>query len=64
MCSDGMEALEMLKRTTHSKPDLVLSDVMMPRLDGLGLLKEMRSIEELKDIPVIFLSAQAGEEAK
>jgi PAS domain S-box-containing protein len=46
------------------KPDLILTDVMMPRLDGLGLLKRIRANNELRNTPVIFLSARAGEDAK
>ena len=48
----------------NNKPDLVLSDVMMPVLDGFGLLKQLRNHPETKHIPVILLSARAGEEAK
>jgi signal transduction histidine kinase/CheY-like chemotaxis protein len=44
-------------------PDLVLSDVMMPRLDGLGLLRELRADPHTRTIPVVLLSARAGEEA-
>lgn len=57
---DGLEALEAAERES---PCLILSDVMMPRLDGFGLLKELRARNKLKSIPVIFLSARAGEEA-
>jgi PAS domain S-box-containing protein len=59
--SDGQAALE---AAWQRRPDLVLSDIMMPRLDGFSLLKALRSDEELRDVPVIFLSARAGEEAK
>ena len=45
-------------------PDLVLTDVMMPRLDGFGLLNELRRRPETAAIPVIVLSARAGEEAR
>ena len=46
------------------RPDLVLSDVMMPKLDGFGLLQAIRSRPELRTIPVILLSARAGEESR
>jgi PAS domain S-box-containing protein len=58
---DGQAALEAAWRR---RPDLVLSDIMMPRLDGFSLLKALRNDGELGDVPVIFLSARAGEEAK
>ena len=45
-------------------PDLVLTDVMMPRLDGLGLLQALRAGPRTKAIPVILLSARAGEESQ
>ncbi|RZS91015.1 signal transduction histidine kinase [Motilibacter rhizosphaerae] len=47
----------------ESPPDLVLSDVMMPRLDGFGLLAALRADERTADVPVVLLSARAGEEA-
>ena len=59
--SDGLAALEAARQNT---PDLVLADVMMPRLDGIGLLSALRSDPDLADIPVILLSARAGEEAR
>jgi PAS domain S-box-containing protein len=45
-------------------PDLVLSDIMMPKLDGVGLLRALRADPELREIPVILLSARAGEESR
>ncbi|HWW21073.1 MAG TPA: ATP-binding protein, partial [Steroidobacteraceae bacterium] len=59
--ADGLQALERLKGI---KPDLVLSDVMMPRLDGFGLLAAIRANEPISDVPVVLLSARAGEEAR
>jgi signal transduction histidine kinase len=59
--ADGQEALEKALLTT---PTLVLSDVMMPRLDGFGLLRELRRHPRTSTIPVILLSARAGEESK
>ena len=46
------------------KPDLLVTDVMMPGLDGLGLLRAMRADPELRDVPIIMLSARAGEESR
>jgi signal transduction histidine kinase len=45
-------------------PALVVTDVMMPNLDGFGLLRCLRQDEGLKSVPVIVLSARAGEEAR
>jgi DNA-binding response OmpR family regulator len=58
--NDGLEALNAAREHT---PDLVLTDVIMPRLDGFELLKALRADERLKIVPVILLSARAGEEA-
>jgi light-regulated signal transduction histidine kinase (bacteriophytochrome) len=57
---DGQAALEL---ALERPPDLVLSDVMMPRLDGFGLLRELRADDRTRTIPVILLSARAGEES-
>jgi PAS domain S-box-containing protein len=59
--ADGQAALEAARQR---KPDLVLADIMMPRLNGLGLLSALRGQIELRDVPVILLSARAGEEAR
>ena len=61
LVEDGIAALNAIKA---KRPDLVLSDVMMPKLDGFGLLKAIRNDAELQDLPVIMLSARAGEEAR
>src|SRR5262249_7730056 len=57
---DGQAALEAIRR---DPPDLILSDVMMPKLDGYGLVKNLRADERTASIPVILLSARANEEA-
>jgi signal transduction histidine kinase len=57
---DGLAALEAARRST---PDLIVSDVMMPRMDGFELLRTLRSEAPLRDVPTILLSARAGEEA-
>lgn len=58
---DGLQALQAARRR---KPDLVLTDVMMPHLDGFGLIRALREDDMLKDLPVVVLSARAGEEAR
>src|SRR5262249_32749753 len=58
---DGEEALE---RIRERAPDLVVTDIMMPRLDGLGLLRAIREDPVTRTLPVIFLSARAGEEMR
>jgi len=58
---DGRAALESVRQ---SAPDLILSDVMMPRSDGFELLREIRRDPALRELPVLLLSARAGEEAR
>jgi len=58
---DGAAALAAVRR---ERPDLVLADVMMPQLDGFALLRELRSAPETHEIPIILLSARAGEESR
>jgi signal transduction histidine kinase len=61
MAADGREVLESIR---ERRPDLILSDIMMPNLDGLSLMKELRSDPATSAIPIILLSARAGEEAR
>jgi CheY-like chemotaxis protein len=59
--ADGELALAAVK---ESRPGLVLSDVMMPNLDGFELLRALRSDPGTRTIPIILLSARAGEESR
>ncbi len=59
--SDGITALAAVRQ---QRPDLVLTDVMMPNLDGFGLLQALRADPQTREIPMILLSARAGEEAR
>jgi PAS domain S-box-containing protein len=59
LATNGAEALASAMRRT---PDLILTDVMMPELDGFALLRHMRDDERLKALPIILLTARAGEE--
>ncbi len=61
VCADGLAAFEL---ALADPPDLLLSDVMMPKLDGFGLIARVRASEALRLLPVMLLSARAGEEAK
>ena len=58
---NGMDALEKMKQ---APPDLVLSDVMMPVMDGIQLLNAIKQDADTGKIPVVLLSARAGEEAR
>jgi signal transduction histidine kinase/DNA-binding response OmpR family regulator len=57
----GADALAAVR---EDRPDLVLTDVMMPGLDGFGLVAAIRRDAEIQDTPVLMLSARAGEEAQ
>jgi DNA-binding NtrC family response regulator/signal transduction histidine kinase len=59
--SDGRQALE---TTRLLRPALLLADVMMPQLDGFGLLRALRDDAVLAGTPIILLSARAGEESR
>ena len=56
---DGRQALETVRKL---KPELVLMDIQMPVMNGLDVLKEMKNSPELKDIPVIMVSAYTSPE--
>ncbi|SDL96196.1 SpoIIE family protein phosphatase [Nonomuraea jiangxiensis] len=58
--NDGQAALE---SALAAAPDLVISDVMMPRLDGLSLVGALRADPRTASVPVLLLSARAGQEA-
>lgn len=58
---DGQAALDSIRQRP---PDLVLTDVMMPNLDGLGLLRSLRADPATRDLPIILLSARADSSTK
>lgn len=59
--ANGAEALELAPKV---KPDLIMMDVRMPKMTGYEACREMKKIEELKKVPVIFLSAKGQDEEK
>ncbi|MBM2821097.1 MAG: hypothetical protein HW405_857 [Candidatus Berkelbacteria bacterium] len=52
--SNGEEAL---KKAAEAKPHIILLDIMMPKVNGFDVLKDLKNNPELKDIPVIILTA-------
>ncbi|HZY82230.1 MAG TPA: ATP-binding protein [Cyclobacteriaceae bacterium] len=58
---NGLEALRVIR---EEDPDLVISDVMMPVMDGIQLLKTVKSDPATSNVPVILLTARAGEESR
>ena len=57
---NGLAALDAVKQT---RPDLVLLDIMMPKLDGWDVVSELRSDEETRDLPMVMLTALAADNA-
>ena len=57
----GRQALDAARRL---RPALVLADVMMPQLDGFAVLRALRDDSGLASVPIILLSARAGEESR
>ncbi len=61
IASNGVEAI---KKAKESQPDLILLDVMMPKMDGLQTCEYLRSLPEFKDTAIIFLTALHDEAAE
>lgn len=59
LAHDGQEACEVAEA---EHPDLIILDVMMPRLDGYGACQRIKETEGLGDIPIVFLSAKAQDD--
>ncbi len=56
---DGVEALEVLE---NEAVDIVLSDINMPNMDGISFLREKSTRDNIKDIPVLMISTETGED--
>jgi len=59
--ANGAEALELAPKV---KPDLIMMDVRMPKMTGYEACREMKKIDDIKHVPVIFLSAKGQDEEK
>lgn len=57
---DGVEALA---RVEEAKPDVIVLDVMMPRMDGISVCKELRGRQETAALPIIILSGKVHDTA-
>lgn len=58
-CGDGFSALEAIHT---SQPDVIVCDIMMPGLDGYGVLEFIRNQPSTAHIPLLFLSAKGGDQ--
>jgi len=62
--SDTADAKKALKKIMEEKPDLVLLDISLPKMDGIEVVSIIKSSDEIKDIPVVALTAKAMKEDK
>lgn len=58
---DGVHALERLE---GGRPDLLITDINMPRLDGFGLIEQVRQKAELRNLPILVLTTESSDEKK
>ena len=60
--SDGLEAVKLAK--ANSGVDLVISDINMPNMDGISLIKELRGMPDYKFTPILMLTTESGSDKK
>jgi two-component system chemotaxis response regulator CheY len=56
--SNGLEALALLQQKT---PDLILTDINMPNMDGLEFVKQLRGVESAQGVPVVMITTEGSE---
>jgi len=56
--SNGVEALARMQQT---RVDLILSDINMPAMDGLELVRQLQAVENAKGVPIVMITTEAGE---
>lgn len=60
MAADGIEGIELARA---ERPDLIITDLLMPRLSGIDMIRQVRAIPELKDTPILALTSHSMEKA-
>jgi len=60
---DGVDALKKLA-SCETKPDIILTDINMPIMDGLKLVQRVRADERLRDVPIVIITTEGGAEDK
>ena len=58
---DGIDGLELLE---HEMPDVIITDINMPRLDGFGFIEAARKIERMRSVPILVLTTESDAEKK
>ena len=58
---DGVDAMEQLQ---EARPDVILLDIEMPRMDGFEVLRSVRRDDAIKDLPIIMITSRTGEKHK
>jgi DNA-binding response OmpR family regulator len=61
---EGIDGEEGLDKATYEKPDLILLDLTMPKIDGFQVCKKLRSNHTTRDIPILLLTSNHEEEAR
>ena len=61
---DAVDGMDALSKAKTGKVDLVLTDVNMPRMDGISLIKELRALPSYKFTPILMLTTESGSDKK
>ncbi len=64
LAEDGQVAVDMVEADGHEPPDMVLTDINMPNMDGFELIKNLRARSEYKYIPMLVLTTESGSDKK
>ena len=60
LAENGIKALEYLNKSESILPDIIISDIVMPEMNGFDFCKEIKNNEKLKEIPIILLTSLAN----